>query len=55
MDKEDVAHAYNRYHSAMKQNEIMPPVVTRMSLEVIILNQVRKRKKYYLMALVCGI
>ena len=55
MDKEDVVHTYNRIHSAIKQNEIMPSVATWMDLEVIILNQVKKRKKYYLISLVCGL
>ena len=32
------------YHSAIKKNEIMPFVATRMDLEIIILSEVRKRK-----------
>ena len=32
------------YYSAIKKNEIMPLVATRMQLEIIILSEVRKRK-----------
>ena len=32
------------YYSAIKNNEIMPFAATQMDLEIIILNEVRKRK-----------
>ena len=32
------------YHSAIKQNEVMPFAATRMQLEVIVLSEVRQRK-----------
>ena len=32
------------YCSAIKKNEIMPFTVTRMELEILILNEVKKRK-----------
>ena len=33
------------YYSVIKNNEIMPSAATQMDLEIIILNEVRKRKK----------
>ena len=33
------------YYSVIKKNEIMPFAATQMDLEMIILNEVRKRKK----------
>ena len=33
------------YYSAIKNNEIMPFAATQMDLEIIILNEVRKRKQ----------
>ena len=44
MDKEDVAHIYNEYYSAIKRNEIMPFAATWMDLEVIILSEVSQTK-----------
>ena len=32
------------YHSAMKKNEIMPPAVTWMALEIAVLSEVSQRK-----------
>ena len=46
MDKEDVVHIYTmEYYSAIKKNEIMSFTATWMDLEIIILSEVRKRKK----------
>ena len=33
------------YYSAIKKNEIMPPAVTRMYLKIVILSEVRQRKR----------
>ena len=35
------------YHSAIKENEIMPLAATWMDLESVILNEVRQRRKIY--------
>ena len=35
-----------QYYSAIRKNEIMPFVATRMDLEIIILNEVRQRQLY---------
>ena len=40
------AHTHTlEYYSVIKKNEIMPFAATQMDLEMIILNEVRKRKK----------
>ena len=44
MDKEDVAHIYMEYYSAIKRNEIELFVVRWMDLESVIQSEVRKRK-----------
>ena len=45
------------YYSAIKKNEIMPLVATRMDLEIIILNEVSQKgkDKYHMISLICGI
>ena len=43
MDKEDVVYLYNGI-LVIKKNEIMPFAATWMDLEIIILNEVSKRK-----------
>ena len=44
------------YYSAIKKNEIMPFVATWMDLEIIIESKkVRKRNKYRMISLICGI
>ena len=43
------------YYSAKKKNEIMQFAATWMDLEIIIPNEVRKRKIYHMIALICGI
>ena len=45
------------YYSAIKKNETMPFVATRMDLEIITLNEVSqtKKDKYHSISLVCGI
>ena len=50
MDKEDVVYLYNGFYSAIKENEIMSFVATRMDLEIIILSEVNqtKKDKYYI-------
>ena len=46
MDK-DVEHIHNRILLSHKKNEIMPITATRMSLEIIILSEGRKRQMSY--------
>ena len=43
------------YYSAIKKNEIMPLAATWMQQEIIILSEVRKRNKYHMISLICGI
>ena len=45
------------YYSALKENEIMSLAATRMDLEIIILNEVRQKKKdkYHTVSLIFGI
>ena len=40
MDKEDVAHTYIEYYSAIKMNKIMPFAATWMDLEIVTLSEV---------------
>ena len=56
MDKEDVVHIHNGI-LAIKKNEIMPFVVTRMDLEIVILSEVSQteKEKYHMISLICGI
>ena len=42
--KEDVVHIYNGILLSHKKNEIMPPAVTQIDLEIILLNEVKKTK-----------
>ena len=59
MDKEDVAHIYNRvlYYSAIKKNEIMPFAATWMDLEIIIISEVSQteKEKYHMISLIRGL
>ena len=60
MDKEDVVCIYiyiMEYYSAIKKNEIMPFVATRMDLEIIILSEISQteKDKYHMISLICGI
>ena len=45
------------YYSAIKKNEIMPFVATRMDVQIIILTEVSQteKDKYHMMSLTCGI
>ena len=45
------------YYSAIKKNEIMPFVTTRMDLETIILSEVsqKEKDKYLMISFICGI
>ena len=36
------------HYSAIKKNKIMPFTATWMELEILILNEVRKKKKYHI-------
>ena len=42
------------YYSAIKKNEIMPFVATRIDLEIIILSQ-KQKDKYHMISLIYGI
>ena len=44
MDKEDVAHIYNRIFSAIKRNEIGSFVETWMDLETVIQSEVSQKE-----------
>ena len=50
-----MVHNTMEYYSAIKMNEIMPFATTWMDLEIIILNEVRQRKKNIMISLICGI
>ena len=39
-----MGHIYNVMYSPIKKNELMPFAATWMELEILILNEVRKRK-----------
>ena len=43
------------YYSAIKKNEIMPFATTWMQLEILILSEVRERKTYHIISLICEI
>ena len=43
------------YYSAIRKNEIMTFAVMWMDLETVILSEVRCRKTYHMMLLICGI
>ena len=43
------------YYSAIKKNKIMPFATTWMDPEIIILSEVRQRKTYHMISLICGI
>ena len=56
MDKEEMVFIHNGLLLSNKKNEIMPFAATWMQLEIIILNEARKRKtKYHMIAFICGI
>ena len=42
------------YYSAIKKDKIMPPVVTRMDLEIVILSEVSHTQTNMIL-LICGI
>ena len=45
------------YYSAIKKNEIIPFVATRIDLEIIILSEAsqKKKDKHHMIALICGV
>ena len=45
MDEEDMVHITMEYYSAMKKNEKMLFVTTRMNLKIIILSEVSQTQK----------
>ena len=56
MVKEDVAHVYMEYCSAIKRNEIELFVVRWMDLEGIMLSEISQIEKHkYCISLICGI
>ena len=58
MDKEDVAHIYNRILLAIKRNEIELFVVRWMDIKSIIWNEVSQKKeknKYHMLTHIYGI
>ena len=56
MDREDVVHTME-YYSAIKKNEILAFLATRMDLEIIMLSEVRPtmRHQHQMLSLTCGI
>ena len=56
MDKKDAVHMYNGI-LAIKKNEILPFVATRMDLEGIKLSEISqtKKDKYHMISLTCEI
>ena len=64
MGKDDVICIYTHTHthtmeydSAIKKNEILPFVATRMDLEIFILSELShtEKDKYPMISLICGI
>ena len=53
MDK-DVVHIYNRMLLSHKKDEIIPPAVTWMDLEIAILCEVRERE-FHMVSHICVI
>ena len=43
------------YYSAIEKNKIMPFAATWMDLELVILSEVRHRKTYHKISIICGI
>ena len=61
-EDEDVVHTHTHTHthteecySGMKKNEILLFVATQMDPQLIILSEVRQRKTYHMISLICGI
>ena len=51
-----VVHIYTtEYYSITKMNEGIPFAAIRLNLEIIILSEVRKKGKYLMIPLLCGI
>ena len=47
MDKEDVVYTHTmKYYSAIENSEKMSFVATWMDLEIVVLSEVRQKKKY---------
>ena len=57
LDKEDVAHTYNRISLSHKKNKTMPFAATSTDLEMTILNKISqiKKDKHHTILLICGI
>ena len=60
MNKEDMVHKYNGILCSRKKNEVMScaamdAAISRMDLEIIILNEVSHTENKYYISLICGI
>jgi len=48
-------HLYNEYYSAVKKNDILLFVTTRMDLDGVELNEISQTDKYCLISLTCDV
>ena len=48
-------HTHNGILCSHKKSEILPFAAAYMNLEILILNEVKKRKKYHVISFICGI
>ena len=57
MDKEDVAHLYNRILLSHKKNKIMSFAATWMNVKIVTLSELSQtgKNKYHMISFICGI